>query len=154
MTKFPGVVAVACVIHVLTGAITATPSNSAAAGPQNQHNDVHAIVAETCPRDACFDYETALVGDSSGSHSFGLGTVELEEALHVAGPAKRESPNWDRYGPPAPQAPIKLVEQPKVLSKILKNIDGSHEECSMSEDLGELPGCACTVSRYVVVLGG
>ena len=146
ITKLHGVVAIACVIHVLAGVITATPSDDAAAGPRDQLNDVRAIVAETCPRNACSDYETALVGASPGSRSFGLDAVKLEEALHVAGPAKRESPNWDRYGPPAPQVPIRLVERPKVSSKLLKDIDGAHEECSQSEDLGDLSGCACTVN--------
>ncbi|CAK1362835.1 hypothetical protein CB0940_05005 [Cercospora beticola] len=144
MTKLPGVAAVACVVHTLIGAITATRLNAAAAGPRALLNDVRAIVAETFPRNACSEYETALVGASPESRSFGLDAVKLEEALPTAGPAKRESPNWDRYGPPAPQVPIRLVEYPKVSSKLLKDIDGSHDEFSMSEDLGHPPGCACT----------
>ncbi|PPJ56231.1 hypothetical protein CBER1_06391 [Cercospora berteroae] len=144
MTKLHGVIAIACVVHALIGVITATPSDTAAAGPQNQLNGLDTLVAGTCPRNACSDYEAALAGALPGSHSFGLDAVKLEEGLHLAGPAKRESPNWDRYGPPAPQAPIRLVEHPKISSKVLKVIDGSHEECSMSEDWGKLPGCACT----------
>ncbi|KAF2208999.1 hypothetical protein CERZMDRAFT_100754 [Cercospora zeae-maydis SCOH1-5] len=156
MTKIAGLVATACVFHALAAGILATPSNgAAAASPRNRLHNVNAVVAaETCSGMQFSRHETAVEAISRPFHSPDPDSFDLEETDHLPAIAKREPPHPIVYPPPIIAQPsIKLVQHYKLFGKLLKHLDGPHDECSNSEDLNELP-TSCTASPSTTSLMG
>ncbi|KAM3420854.1 hypothetical protein BST61_g4093 [Cercospora zeina] len=139
MTKIPGLVAIACILHALATVILATPSNGNAA-----------VAAETCSSNQCSHHETALEAVPRAFRGLDPHSFNLEQTDHLPAVVKREPPHPPVYPPPIiAQAAIKLVQRVKLSGRVLKALDGPHDECPKSEDLSELLG-SCTASPSTI----